>query len=127
MVLKPFPFPLDIGIDVCKIPRIARLISDPEVCNRWAQRVFTRLEWPQLCRLVEKVQPTTVTHVQKENPYRKTLPEARVTHTRECARIDKSIWMLPEIPPERFQWVNGKIVYTRQSPVGVLVRYLAGR
>ena len=127
MVPKPFPFPLGIGIDVCKIPRIARLISNPQARDRWAQKVFTRLEWPELCRRMDRVQSTTVTNAQGENPYRNPLSGNRVTHTRESARIDKSIWMLPEISPQCFNWENGRIIYDSQSPMGALIRHLAGR
>ena len=43
---KPFPFPLGVGIDVCQTERILNIIEDGDRLNRWARRIFTRLEWP---------------------------------------------------------------------------------
>lgn len=45
---KPFPYPIGIGIDVCKPSRIVRLMRDHDKLNRWLRKVFNRLEWPQL-------------------------------------------------------------------------------
>lgn len=45
---KPFPYPIGIGIDVCKPSRILRLMQDHQTLNRWLRKVFNRLEWPQL-------------------------------------------------------------------------------
>lgn len=45
---KPFPYPIGIGIDVCKPSRILHLMRDHRTLNRWLRKVFNRLEWPQL-------------------------------------------------------------------------------
>lgn len=46
MPSKAFPFPIGIGIDLIQTSRIESILKDHYKLNRWAQRVFTRLEWP---------------------------------------------------------------------------------
>lgn len=46
MPSKIFPFPIGIGIDLVQTTRIEGVIKDQYKLNRWAQRIFTRLEWP---------------------------------------------------------------------------------
>ncbi|KAL6717078.1 hypothetical protein ACLMJK_004992 [Lecanora helva] len=46
---KPFPLPIGVGIDICRIHRIAALLQNENSRNQWARRVFTRMEWPSLC------------------------------------------------------------------------------
>lgn len=48
MVPKPFPFPLGIGVDIVKVSRIRRLMADQHLINKWARKVFNRLEWLHL-------------------------------------------------------------------------------
>ncbi len=45
---KAFPFSLGIGIDVIQTARLKRVLHDENKLNRWAQRIFTRLEWPSI-------------------------------------------------------------------------------
>ena len=54
MAPKPFPFPFSIGVDICNIKRVAAILRRENVCNQWARKVFTRLEWRALCeRFIE--------------------------------------------------------------------------
>lgn len=46
MPSKTFPFPIGIGIDLIQTTRIEGILKDQYKLNRWAQRIFTRLEWP---------------------------------------------------------------------------------
>ncbi|KAL8940562.1 MAG: hypothetical protein Q9216_002750 [Gyalolechia sp. 2 TL-2023] len=49
MAPKPFPYPIGVGVDVCHIPRLYKVIGKPSVyVTRWAKKIFTRLEWPHL-------------------------------------------------------------------------------
>lgn len=49
MAPKPFPYPLGVGVDMCHIPRLYRILGQQgNYVTRWARRVFTRLEWPHL-------------------------------------------------------------------------------
>ncbi len=45
---KQFPYPIGIGIDVCKPLRILRIMQDHRKLNAWLRKVFNRLEWPFL-------------------------------------------------------------------------------
>lgn len=46
MSSKTFPFPIGVGIDLIQTTRIEGILKDQYKLNRWAQRIFTRLEWP---------------------------------------------------------------------------------
>lgn len=46
MPSKAFPFPIGVGIDLIQTSRTESILKDHYKFNRWAQRVFTRLEWP---------------------------------------------------------------------------------
>lgn len=43
---RTFPFPIGVGIDLIQTTRIEGILKDQYKLNRWAQRIFTRLEWP---------------------------------------------------------------------------------
>lgn len=46
---KPFPYPIGVGVDICHIPRLYNIVGKPDdYITRWAKKIFTRLEWPQL-------------------------------------------------------------------------------
>ncbi|KAI9812423.1 MAG: hypothetical protein M1827_004654 [Pycnora praestabilis] len=44
---KPFPYPLGVGIDICHIPRIRRLITkdNGKYLDQFARRIFNSYEW----------------------------------------------------------------------------------
>ncbi|MCJ1342522.1 hypothetical protein MMC31_000708 [Peltigera leucophlebia] len=46
MPSKAFPLPIGIGIDLIQTSRIETILKDHYKLNRWAQRIFTRPEWP---------------------------------------------------------------------------------
>lgn len=59
MVPKAFPFPIGVGTDICQIHRIAAILRRRETRERWARKVFTRLEWPSLWRAFQRCQLST--------------------------------------------------------------------
>ena len=49
---RPFPFPLGVGVDACRTDRMLDILENDARLNRWAKRVFTRLEWPWVYKRV---------------------------------------------------------------------------
>ena len=125
MAPKPFPYPLGIGIDVCKVARIARVLRSTGLRNQWARRVFTRLEWPDVCRYFEK---TRISMTDDAGNTRVIGREANAYHP--------SGWMLPPIPTRWLHDVDNvplsktaldERLSDDRTPVVLLARYLAGR
>lgn len=54
MVPKAFPYPIGVGTDICQVHRIASFLRRRDIRERWARRVFTRLEWPSLWRAFKR-------------------------------------------------------------------------
>ena len=48
---KPFPFPLGVGVDIMELSRLKPLLRNHHALNRWAQKTFNRLEWPDLLKV----------------------------------------------------------------------------
>ena len=103
---KPFPYPIGIGIDVCKPSRILRLMKDHRTLNHWLQKVFNRLEWPQL-----------VSHFKvAEN-----VAAGNVGHTRNIDRYHPLILSYPWISPAGSEHTQVPAV------TDALAQHLAGR
>lgn len=124
MAPKPFPFPFSVGVDVCRISRIAALLRHKDVRNRWARRVFTRLEWPVICRRFERanrLEGHSVREAQKER--------------QQSADVEKKpendIWMLPDLSTQAEilgdDGVFQSAVADPRSRLGALAGFLAGR
>ena len=79
---KPFPFPLGVGVDIMELSRLKPLLGNHHALNRWAQKTFNRLEWPDLLKVFL---PRTVS--------------ARDTSVDES----QSQLILPKIPTENLQ------------------------
>ena len=45
---KPFPSRLRVGTDICQVSRLAHIASNVKYLNSWANKIFTRIEWPAL-------------------------------------------------------------------------------
>ena len=124
MVPKPFPYPLGVGIDVCKVSRIASLLRSSNVRNQWARRVFTRLEWLDVWKYFERTRRAMTDDAED------------MTRTDRRATNVQSSWMLPEIPTKGLRDANG-VLFDKsalnedspdfRSPVATLARFLAGR
>ena len=136
MVPKPFPYPLGIGIDVCKVPRVASFLRNQSLRNRWARKTFTRLEWPALWDQFQKTRRVTIEdarHVNREDW--KMDSRENLSYVQDNGHIDKSIWMLPYIPTRWFtmkgsnqsEAAYNEAVSHERSPIGLLARHLAGR
>ena len=128
MVPKPFPYPLGIGVDVCKVSRVMRLIQNYRLCNRWARKVFTRLEWPALWDRMKEAQLTATADT--GNGHRKDSLigiEDDPTRTQSSAPTDNFIWMLPDVSEDRCGSSDSEAVSHEHSPLKVLARHLAGR
>lgn len=130
MVPNPFPYPLGVGIDVCKVSRLARLLHAQRLCNRWARRVFTRLEWPALWHQFQMTRSATRAATEKTDMTTSGVSaEERPCQMLDRVPTDSSILMLPEIP---MSWssmtgVENETLFYERSPVGLLARYVAGR
>jgi len=120
MGAKPFPSPYRTGHDICQASRIATLLQQETTRNRWARRVFTRLEWPALVR---RFQHAARADGEDEQQYQ--APGERSAHQKV------GIWLLPKL--SRFTMLSNDpdqcraAIADRKSPLGSLVRHLAGR
>ena len=50
MLPKPFPYNLGVGVDLVEVLRVKSILEENSKLNKWAQRVFNRLEWPFISR-----------------------------------------------------------------------------
>ena len=55
MVPKPFPYPFNVGTDICKVSRLAGILCQPSQGERLVRRLFTRLEWPFIWKSLHNV------------------------------------------------------------------------
>ena len=126
---KPFPFPIGIGTDVCRVNRIAAILRREYTRNRWARKIFTRLEWPALCRRLQRA----------EQAIGEPFGQAHVTSDQKlededhavAKYYDNTIWMLPRLSgyssifeDEKSYW---SVIADERSALGALARHLAGR
>ena len=132
MAPRPFPFQLGVGIDICRITRIVALLRQESTRNRWARRVFTRLEWMALCRRFERVnqlqagEPVEqkMINYQQSNQENQDAPEG-------IKNPEKDLLMLPKLSNLSSVFEDTE-AYTAaigdaRSPLGSLARHLAGR
>lgn len=129
MAPKPFPFPIGIGIDVCRVNRIASILRHEHTRNRWARKIFTRLEWPALCRKLQRVEKTIADPVGQADAVNnvKLDDEAKTV----VKYYDNAKWMLPSLSgysstleDENSYW---SAIADDRSTLGALARHLAGR
>ena len=131
MVPKPFPFQIGVGVDICRINRIASILRPVSTRNRWARRVFTRLEWPALCRRFDcaanaKKECDEESEVLKNRSDR----NGKLDH---ADKIDSAAWMLPSLSPyssileDEDETAYWSAIADDRSALGVLARHLAGR
>lgn len=99
---KPFPFPLGVGVDIIDVSRLYPLLRDHDAMNRWTQRIFNRLEWPDLLKVFQ----SQAVHV-------KDTVNDPVNDT--SANESQSQLMLPKVPKENLRATKN------------IVKYLAGR
>ena len=126
---KPFPFPIGIGTDVCRVNRIAAILRHEYTRNRWARKIFTRLEWPALCRRLQRVEqaigePIGQADVASDQKLEDEDPA-------NAKYYDNKIWMLPRLSghsstfkDESSYW---SVIADERSALGALARHLAGR
>ena len=122
MAPKPFPFPLGIGVDVCQVNRIAAVICHEHTRNRWARKIFTRLEWPALCRRMQRAEKAIGE------------PGDQKLHNENEAigePYGNAIWMLPRLSGYSSTFEDENLyrsaIADERSTLGVLARHLAGR
>lgn len=116
MSSKPFPFPLGIGVDLCRINRVAALLRQEHVRNRWARKVFTRLEWLALCKRIHQANSQdeeTLNRAKREKVDRTLTLPTLSTHSSILEDHDESKY-----------W---SAIADERSSLGRLMRYLAGR
>ena len=87
--------------------RIGSIIHVPTSFNRFARRVFTRLEWPSL---LDKVSKTRAKYLARNRDYAYQLENG-----------------LPILDLPRIDNSNAVLTGEEKSKEGELVRYLAGR
>jgi phosphopantetheinyl transferase (holo-ACP synthase) len=57
MLPKPLPVQLRIGVDICHVSRIQKIIgklSETAGLERWASKIFNSHEWPELSLKTEQ-------------------------------------------------------------------------
>lgn len=131
MIPKPFPFPIEVGVDICRTARIASLLRQERTRNRWAQRVFTRLEWPALVRRFQRVDRADgETYSQAQNRQQQ-LKHARQGSGEDIGDMEQDIWMLPKLSTLKSIFENQEaywsVIGDDRSRLGILARHLAGR
>ena len=126
---KPFPFPIGIGTDVCRVNRIAAILRHEYTRNRWARKIFTRLEWPALCRRFQDVEKAIGESVGQADATNDQNLEIKDHVT--ARYYDNEIWMLPRLSGyssicenENSYW---SVIADERSALGALARHLAGR
>ena len=127
MVPKPFPYPLNIGTDLCSVKRVAGLLSHRRPREQFVRRNFTRLEWPLIWKSFQRASdsPNSYNAWIKPNT-------ASVSHFEQIAKAgerplaeDLSIWSLPDWAKPRKSY--NEEVLEETSPIGNLIRHVAGR
>lgn len=129
MAPKPFPLPISIGIDICRVNRIAAILRHEYTRNRWARKIFSRLEWPGLCKRLRRAERVT------REPVGQTDAASNQKMDKENQAIaenyDNTIWMLPRLSgyssifdDEKSYW---SAIGDERSALGDLARHLAGR
>lgn len=137
MAPKPFPYPLGVGVDICQIHRIAGFLKREEFRNRWARRIFTRLEWPELYKTFKKTNQKPPARAKKDLNRRTMGNDQRADMkalSNEGSMEDAyDVWMLPGLPnysallDEKDNNAYMAVIANENSPLGGLARHLAGR
>lgn len=129
MAPKPFPFPLGVGVDVCRVNRIAAILRHEHTRNRWARKIFTRLEWPALCSRMQRVEKAMGEPIgQADAASDQKLDHENPTITKN---YDNAHWMLPGLSKYSSTSEDAKSFWSAiddgRSALGALARHLAGR
>ena len=131
MIPKPFPFPIEIGVDICRTARIASLLRQERTRNRWAQRVFTRLEWPALVRRFQRLDRADGETYSQAQSRQQQLKHAREGSGEGIGYPEQDMWMLPKLSTLtsilEHQEAYWSAVGDDRSRLGILTRHLAGR
>ncbi|KAL8642554.1 MAG: hypothetical protein Q9228_000780 [Teloschistes exilis] len=123
MAPKPFPYLIRQGVDICRVSRVSKILEKPNhELLRWALKIFTRQEWPQLWRQFNEatvkqealgsqaqlslpkltLSTSQHAHVPQDNPLLK--PQERGTsrvHALVAPENPKRIVMDPEVAKKR--------------------------
>ena len=131
MVPKPFPFPIEVGIDICRTARIAALLRQEQTRNRWAQRIFTRLEWPAIVRRfqrADRAEGETYGQAMKRQQHLRLAREGNLDGVKD---LGQNVWMLPNLASVSSMFEDEELYWSairnERSPLGGLARHLAGR
>lgn len=131
MIPKPFPFPIEVGVDICRTARIASLLRQERTRNRWAQRVFTRLEWSALVRRFQRVDRADGETYSQAQARQQQLKYARQEPEEGMGDPQQDIWMLPKLSSLTSiledQDAYWSAIGDDRSRLGILARHLAGR
>ena len=120
---RPFPFPMGVGVDICQINRIAALLRKESIRNNWVRKVFTRLEWPTVCRRFQRANRSEAESVSYSTQGQDTLPD-RTNSTEHN-------WMLPTLSKHtdilKDETLFWSTIADRRSKLAVLAAHLTGR
>ena len=75
---KAFPLAIGIGIDVCSITRVRRIVVDKNF-SRWTRRVFNRVEYTYLLRFAYDRSPSIFQYLLRDISNRK-VPKGSKKH-----------------------------------------------
>lgn len=126
---KPFPFPIGIGTDVCRVNRIAAILRREYTRNRWVRKVFTRLEWPALHKKFQDIEKAKGEPIEQANLANdQNLGDEGQPAANYYTKIG---WMLPKLSGYSSIFRNEKSYWSAiaddRSALGGLARHLAGR
>lgn len=117
---KPFPYPLQVGVDICNVNRLARIQRNENFRNLWARKVFTRLEWPYLVDRYRRAR-------------RLLMANAVIEESEKMRDHDGTVpWMLPGLPRGSLNFpspdkTRPEDLENAPSAYMQLMRHLAGR
>ena len=134
MVPKAFPFAFNVGTDLCSVHRIADLLRQRHVRDRFVRRISTRLEWAQIWRFFQWVS-LTQQNIHSDIIASKDCDSRAIEEvfgaTASYSKANSTTWTLPDISnpynafgsPEAFDCA----VKEGASPLAALLRHLGGR
>lgn len=128
-VAKPFPSSYGLGHDICHTERLVAILRQENTRNRWARRVFTRLEWPVLISRFLRAGGIETDFVSKEGQRQPQDSEVADRSSRSGSNNAGAHLMLPKLPgltalPKKSEQSGAAIADPLLSK---LVRHLAGR
>ena len=130
MTARPFPIPIGIGLDVCRVERVGAILRDARTRNRWARKIFNRLEWPHLYKRLQRMDDS-IGELAGQDDEEADEQKVEVQDQAVAKDHDNTVWMLPGLSRYSSIFKNENLynsaIADERSDLGRLARHLAGR